>query len=83
MHKYTPYRPKWCEHPSFEGFDYCWGLACSVDDGILQKFLADKCKHCELSKHYQGYSPTIESLDDIVRRAEGLGRELEEKMRRR
>lgn len=36
----------------------------------------------ELSKHYQGYNPTIESLDDIVRKAEGLGRELEEKMRR-
>lgn len=52
-HKYNPYRPEWCCHPPFDGVDYCWGLACCVDDGKLEDFLKDKCKICEYSKFYE------------------------------
>ena len=52
-HKYTPYRPKWCNHPPFMGISYCWGLAISVKEGKLEEFLREKCKDCDFSKFYE------------------------------
>ena len=37
-HKYTKYRPEWCEHPDFESIGYCWGLAVHADNGTLDEF---------------------------------------------
>ena len=53
-HKYTQYRPKWCEHPFFHSAFYCWGLALKVDEGKLEEWLEKKCETCPLSKHYFG-----------------------------
>ena len=49
-HKYTKYRPKWCNYPPFEGINYCWGLAVSADEHTLRKFKTNKCRMCEYSE---------------------------------
>lgn len=51
-HKYTKYRPEWCEHPDFESIGYCWGLAVHADKGTLDEFFKDKCALCDCSKHF-------------------------------
>ncbi len=53
-HKYTPFRPEWCQHNRFRGIDFCWGLASEVDRGRLEEWLKQKCESCDLSKHYMG-----------------------------
>ena len=51
-HKYTKYRPAWCQHPPFESIDYCWGLAVAVDEKKLKSFYGQKCELCDFSKHF-------------------------------
>jgi hypothetical protein len=51
-HKYSKYRPPWCNYPPFESMDYCWGLALAVDRGILPGFFEHKCCDCDMSKNY-------------------------------
>ncbi len=49
-HRYTKYRPPECQHPVFQAFDYCWGLACAVDEGLNNKFVREACPECEYYK---------------------------------
>jgi len=53
-HKYTRYKPEWCQHPPFHSAFYCWGLAVHVDDGTLEDWLKQKCETCPESKYYFG-----------------------------
>ena len=49
-HKYTKYRPKWCNYPPIEGINYCWGVTVAAGEHNLRKFKANKCRMCEYSE---------------------------------
>ena len=52
QHPYQKFKPKWCRHDTFEGINYCWGLACIVDKWKkkkeIDKELKSFCKNCDL-----------------------------------
>lgn len=52
-HPYTKYRPRWCNHPPFQGANYCWGLALDVDNGGSTP-MNERCKGCDLDGRKNG-----------------------------